>query len=50
MTRPALAARNAPILATMAQFAERAAEIVSIAPGAPGGIFEMRQTMMEQPA
>jgi hypothetical protein len=30
MTQPALAARNAPILAAMAQFAERAAEIVSV--------------------
>ena len=29
MTQPALAARNAPILAAMAQFAEHAAEIVS---------------------
>jgi len=28
--QPALAARNAPILAAMAQFAERAAEIVSV--------------------
>ena len=30
MTQPALAARNAPILAAMAQFAEHAAEIVSV--------------------
>jgi hypothetical protein len=30
MTQPALAARNAPILAAMAQFAERAAEIVAV--------------------
>src|ERR1700741_2489521 len=30
MTQPALAARNAPILAAMAQFAERAAGIVGV--------------------